>query len=104
MLEINLDLYKVVEKLLIAKGTELISVPDGIQKVDDTGWVEDIAFSTGLEVSDHPLLRYMAWVKYVAVQNASDLTKLLSKVGRSMGVTEQLVAEATEKFPGTEAQ
>lgn len=89
--------------LMIGKGTRLLSKPEHLPDPEDEGWIEDV-----LDVlpdfvrPDKPSMRYVYWVKYVATRTGADLQMLLRQVRNVMGVTEEAVAEAAERFPGTE--
>lgn len=83
---------------LIGLGTKLKYCPDHIPTPESSEWVEEIEFFIGEEIPATGRPRYLAWVKYVAIVSAEDLTRMATKVSAEMGVTEEAVAGAIESF------
>lgn len=100
---IDQELEEMSLYLMIGKGTRLKFKPDTVPGPEDDGWIEDVTdVLEDFKVPEKPTIRYMMWVKYVAVRTGDDLQKLLHQVRNVMGVTEEAVAEAAERFPGNE--
>lgn len=83
--------------VLISMGTEIVSIPEGLQKPDDSEWVDDL-LSIGIEVPSQNRARYLAWVKFYAATSASDIQELAKRGSESLGVTESEVASAIAVF------
>ena len=84
---------------LILLGTELVSVPKGVQKPSDEKWLNKYRV---LELPVHPDnedWRYLTWVKFVAAPDDTDLSVIQEAVGRLSGIAEADVKSA-EQFPG----
>jgi len=84
---------------LIILGTELVSVPKGVQKPSDEKWLKKYQV---LEMPIHPDnedWRYLTWVKFVAAPEESDLEIIMEAVGKLSGIQEEDVKSA-EQFPG----
>lgn len=80
-------------------GTEIESVPDGMERPEADGWVAMVAdIGIGEEIPERPRPRYLAWVKWVAAPTVEDNATLINAVERKMGVTEEGVAEAAALF------
>lgn len=85
---------------IAALGTEVVSVPDNIQKPEDNGWVEECEVLNIPVKKDSPLARYMAWIKYVAILDTADFMKIANEFGMMMGTSEGLVASTIQtNFP-----
>ena len=83
---------------LIAFGTELVSIPEGMAKPEDDSWIEECALF-GLEVrTDSPKARYLGWVKFVAITDSADFDKLYGILQHSMGVSGVNIAQAISSF------
>lgn len=90
-------LQKVNEALFVL-GTECVSVPDGMFRPEEDGWVEPLLF-VGADVdTSSPLARYKDWLDLYAVQLQSDQGQIwFGVVGRS-GILEREVANALDSF------
>lgn len=86
---------------LIATGTELVECPEDIEPIDSDDWIEECETFFKIKVlRDNKKARYLAWVKYVAVLTKEDLELLAHFVRRTLGVSEESVAQAMrENFP-----
>lgn len=87
----------------IIKGTEIVSVPDGFSRPEDTEWQEENA-AMSIEVPQSRAMRYLFWVKYEAAPADDDMVKLLRELLSMHGVTEEAVATEMDKFPGETAR
>lgn len=115
--EINLDDPDYIESLgrwetvsagriadaLILLGTEIKSVPKGVEKPDGNAWVETLEV-LGFKLNRRSTpARYLAWVKHVAIQDQDDWEAITENVGRMAGVTEADVKRAQSSFPDKES-
>lgn len=89
--------------VIVALGTELISVPEGMQKPEDDEWVEEIEF-LGLEVPKLKIGRYLAYIRYYAATSAEDFQKLATKGSQALGITEAEVAASIQRFQDNETR
>jgi len=85
----------VLDTMFVA-GTELVSVPDGMEGPDGNDWVEMLDAS-GIQMSDNKKRRYLLWLKHVAT-NEDDITLISDEVGRKSGVVERDVETAAKQF------
>lgn len=84
--------------VMIAAGTELVSVPEDVPGVDDDSWLELLAFLK-LEVEiETPLARYLTWMRYVGLATASDITLITGRLSRGIGLSEEEVQATAESF------
>jgi len=84
---------------LILLGTEIESIPKGLEKPEDSGWI-DMVETLGFRLNRRSdSARYLAWVKHVAIEDQDDWTKITEAVGRKAGVTEADVQRAQNSFP-----
>lgn len=85
-----------INNAYVLKGTEVISVPDGMDSPDNEDWLDE------MRILNRPVgtkrQRYLAWIKYVAAVDAEDTTAIVREVGRLSGVSEAEVQEAVEGF------
>lgn len=81
---------------LIILGTEIESVPEGFPRPEDK-W-ETKYEALGLEIAKDGTGRYLDWVKFCAAPGAEDIKDLMKACGRSAGVREEDVKDASELF------
>lgn len=82
----------------LALGTEIEYRPPELEEPQSEGWAEDIEAFGALEIPKKPRGRYLAWLKYYAL-NDDDLTKAIQAVMRVGGLTtEEDVDKAMEGF------
>lgn len=83
-----------------ALGTELHTVPEGFQRPEDNDWIDELEF-LGIEVKkESKLARYHAWIKFVAIIDMDDMTKITEQFGLSLGVSNAKIANSLrENFP-----
>lgn len=88
----------------IVLGTELIKpLPEDVEAPEDTDW-SDALNELGIEIPEKGRMRYLAWVKYYALDD-EEFTILFRTVAGGAGmVFAEEVAEATVAFPGNEAR
>lgn len=86
--------------IFIAKGTKLKSVPANLQSPEDEDWAQEL-LDLGIVpmIADKGTARYLAWVKYYAAVDATDIARLAEKTKRLMGITEGEVAQSIATFP-----
>lgn len=85
---------------MMALGTELVSLPEGLPKPDDEDWIENLAY-LGVEVPKLAIGRWLAWVKYVAATDTSDIQELAKHGSQALGITEAEVADSIARFQDT---
>lgn len=88
-------------------GTEIVSVPDGIDKPEDDTWMEHLVFLgiiDPVQVQSSRFARYLAWLKYYAITSDEDFPKLTNAVMRTAGVQEGDVQDAVATFPNRKAR
>ena len=83
-----------------ALGTEVISVPAGVYKPEEDGWIEECEV-LGIEVNtSSKVARYLAWIKFVAIGTMDDMTSIARQFGLALGVSEErIAAEIRNNFP-----
>jgi len=83
---------------MLAAGTEIESVPRGIAKPESNDWLE-LMEVLGVDIDlDRPIARYLAWVRYVALATAADVTVITEAMSKGIGLTEEDVAATAESF------
>ncbi|MFA7101139.1 MAG: hypothetical protein WC196_05215 [Bacilli bacterium] len=85
---------------IMSVGTEVVSIPPDFPKPEDEGWIEELEI-TGISVKkDSKIARYFAWIKFIATVTESDLEKIMSFTGKTVGNSEVNVADQLHKnFP-----
>ncbi|TXH12158.1 MAG: hypothetical protein E6R03_13385 [Hyphomicrobiaceae bacterium] len=91
--------------VLIAQGTELKSVPKGMEGPHPKGdkrpaWIADYQSFGFPVVPDSPTWRYMTWIMFKAAPLDTDIKLIQSKVQALSGVKEADVRDA-ENFPAS---
>lgn len=87
-----------VVEVLRARGTRVKSVPEGMQRPEDDGWVED-ARIFGIEPDlSSPTRRYLEWLDLYAIDRTYDGVNLQASLLMKYGILESEVAEAIESF------
>lgn len=90
---------EVSNAIFLTRGTEVISVPDGIEKFEDQEWAQEVEEFGGIKVPAVGRRRYYCWLKYVALTSMNDFQGLLNKLTALGGVTlESDVADAETSF------
>lgn len=83
--------------VMLLLGTQLVDVPEDLQRPEDDGWVEDLNF-LGIEFdTENPRARYLKWIWCYAMRSMTDQTLVFSSLRRS-GATEEEVALAVDAF------
>lgn len=84
---------------IIAFGTEFVSAPDDVEKLESDSWVV-MCDLIGIPVlKDNHNARYLAWVQNVAITDNTDLEQLMSFVQAAAGVPGDAVMQAIDSFP-----
>jgi hypothetical protein len=90
---------EVSNAIFLTRGTEVISVPDDVDKLDDEDWALEVEEFTDIKVPKVGRRRYYCWLKYVALTSMIDFQSLLNKLSALGGVTlESDVADAETSF------
>lgn len=90
---------EVSNAIFLTRGTELVSVPDGVEGVDDEEWALEVEEFAGIKVPKVGRRRYYCWLKYIALTSMTDFQGLLNKLTALGGVTlESDVADAETSF------
>lgn len=86
-----------VEDALIALGSEVASVPEGLEGPEGTQWAEELAFLQ-MPPPDDRRHRYLHWVKYWAIRDATSLVEFTKAVRDASLTSEEAVSEAADSF------
>lgn len=89
----------------ILLGTELVSVPKGMEKPHPKGdkplkWIDDYSLLNIPMFVNNASWRYLTWVMFKAIADEKDLTLIQEAVGRLSGISEKSV-ESAESFSGS---
>jgi len=90
--------------LILAVGTHAISVPEGYSMPEDKDWIDAISFAgevTGKPIeihTDNKVKRYLCWLRYYALETASDIALATSLPMQLGGIREGEVEEVVESF------
>lgn len=83
---------------IIAFGTELVSVPEDVIKLEDDSWIDDLELVNISVRRDNRKARYLAWVRNVAITDGRDLELLSALIQNAMGTSGGAVAQAMDGF------
>lgn len=90
--------------VLFAAGTEVVSIPKGLYGPKDEGWLELLGI-LGIEVDvEHPVARYLAWIRYYAIGSAQDIGCLTRAMADGVGMTEEEVQAVADSFRNRKAR
>jgi hypothetical protein len=86
---------------LLLFGVEVIFVPKGMQRIEDTTWSEELAF-LDMPVPDDPesRVRKLMWLKVVAIDTEEFLEEVSNKLFALQGLSEEDIAAAIDTFRG----
>ena len=88
--------------VMLGEGTEVVSVPKGVPKLDEDSWVEKLRiYDVDVTNKGNKDWRYINWVTTVACGDEKDLKKIQTLVQKLSGVSEEDVEQATS-FPGSD--
>ena len=100
---LNNWLYQIGEttlNVMLMLGTKLEFVPEGVDGPKDEGWVELLeAAGVPIKINTEPA-RYLSWLRFYALAEPEDVTKVSQAVARRSGVLEQDVDSALQSFRG----
>lgn len=86
--------------VLIGLGTKVKVLPAGFFHPDDPAWSENIEILLDEPIDPRPLLRYLAWVRYIACVTNEDFQELSERMYSQMGVSQAEVNTAlSSPFP-----
>ncbi len=82
-------------------GVEVVSVPKGMQAIEDTTWSDELAF-LDMAVPDDPnsRVRKLMWLKVVAIDKEEYLEDVSNKLFALQGLSEEDIAAAIDSFRG----
>lgn len=83
---------------IAALGADVLEVPEGISKIEDDEWIEECEVIGLFIDKTKRIARKLAWMKYVALADTSDVIKLNAEFGVSMGLNEEQIAQAVDSF------
>jgi hypothetical protein len=86
-----------VADALLGLGSELVDVPKGFDRPEDTGWSEQLE-AIGLEVPQSGMKRYLRWVRLWAIKTPEDMVALTQRITQLTATPEEAVAEVAESF------
>ena len=90
---------EVSNAIFLTRGTEVVSVPEDVDNLDDEDWALEVEEFTDIKVPKVGRRRYYCWLKYVALTSMNDFQALLNKLSALGGVTlESDVADAEASF------
>ena len=94
---------RILDTLLLI-GTEIESVPKGMEKPEGNDWI-GVLEVLGFKINRrNKSVRYLFWVKNVAIKTVEDLRMVTEQVGRRAGISEADVQLAQASFPDKEKQ
>lgn len=88
--------------LMAGLGTEIVSLPDDIQSVEDMGWSDDVETFLETRIPESGRARHVAYMKYYILIDNEDWAKVARKVQAKMGVSEEEASSAMDRFRGDE--
>lgn len=88
---------------MLLTGTSFASAPDGLDKPGDSGWAETIE-ALGIPIPASTPGRYLAWLRYYALEDPMDMLQVMEAVGRVTGISEADVLKAVESFRSGEGR
>lgn len=89
----------------VVKGKEKTDDKEYLKRLQtwrqEIAWLKDYSLLGMPMIPEHEGWRYLTWVKFKAVQDESDMQKIMEVVGRLNGIRESSVKSA-ENFPGSD--
>lgn len=101
----QLDLTRLTTEAYVANGVTVLSIPPNKSELSSDDWIEGLEL-VGIEVRKSGKGRFVDWIQYHLLEDANDLTELLTGVAVTGGlVSEADVEAAAESFrPNTNGQ
>lgn len=90
--------------VIIALGTDLISVPENVYAPDQDEWIDEVEPFIGETIPRTGRARYLAWLKFYALSTATDIPTIARKALKRTGVGDEQVESALAGFRGEEAR
>lgn len=88
--------------VMLAVGTSIEHIPDGVAKPEDDDWIETLT-SVGIEIAHaSPQERYLSWLMFYAIATTDDIRRVSAAVGETASVKEEDVALAADSFQSGE--
>lgn len=88
--------------LMMMAGTEVESLSDGHVPPESDDWLELVQL-VGVKVDiGNRYSRYLAWLKFYAIETEKDLFTLISALGQKIGLSEEEVSKTVDSFRGGE--
>lgn len=91
------DIASAAIDVVILRGTEVISIPDGFPDHNSKDWKEEMEI-LGMPLIKKERARYLAWIKGMACPLEEDIEILMEIIGQHTGVSEADTAEAVARF------
>jgi hypothetical protein len=88
-----------VADMALMKGTEVVSVPDGIPPPDSDVWIDDLSDTIELNLKT-PGHRYLSWLRFVALETNEDIAMAVALPLEIIGLSEKEVEDALNSFRG----
>ncbi len=104
MEQYNYEVGEAATNVILSLGIEVVHVPEGVDKIEDEGWVEILDYFKVDADLDSKIGRKLAWLQYYAITSEAEWLKVLGKVSSLIGMTEGEVADAVETFRSRKAR
>ena len=94
--------FDTTANLLLLAGTTLKHVPENVPGPASEEWLGVLKFfcvDAGLDLDDERQ-RYLAWLRYYALESPEDIANVTDTVSRLSGITEGAVQQAISSFRG----
>ncbi len=89
-----------INAMLLA-GTKVESVPEGIFKPEDDGWLSTLEALGAVPKMESDTERYLYWLRLDALPSTKDISMVTATVGTGVSISEEAVAEAAASFPSS---
>lgn len=87
-----------VQRVLLALGVEIVSVPDDMDGPDTDEWWQRLE-ATGITIRhDSPVMRQLEWLEMVALNNTMDAALTFARAAATYGLFEEEVRASVEFF------
>lgn len=84
--------------IMLSLGTKILDIPEGVDKVEDEGWIQTLE-AIGIEVkTTNPIVRYLSWLRFYAITTPNDLLTITTVIAKMSGVLEKDVQTSLESF------
>lgn len=91
----NLSMSMAVSNFILLRGTELISVPEGMMTPDSDEWHFEMELMSDL--ADNPRACYLEWLRAVACSE-DDSTELFQIIGKKSNIAQEDAERAAAQF------